>query len=201
VNTFQINDLYKLLISYGKFIYHGVAIGKGTGNPSVLSLSLEDRADNAINTNLGLCCSTIGVGDSEQNLDYWGTFGIIIKPIANDSILLAHHADAGSDVDPNDDTKRIVTDCFLPPISLVELESTISKRVAKTANEWGVNNYFVWAVYLDPPYNSAAYFYAKNRWPHLKIITQDDNSFKEIISSNGSTCNFGNVVTPSDLYQ
>ncbi|MFN1535683.1 hypothetical protein, partial [Vibrio jasicida] len=200
LNSFSINDLWALLKSQSCFIYHGIAEAPGVGNPHVKNIPVEQRLLDAFYNrhNWAVCCSTITVGDSELKLDYWGFFGLIVKPTNPDSIILAHHQDAGSIPDPKDPRKRIVSGCFTPDISILELESTIKNR--NGANEWGVSGFEVAAIYIEYPVSVSALQWVRTNFSDILILTQYQGSFVSIDESSGAI-KYGSVVTPADIYK
>ncbi|QGS59309.1 hypothetical protein [Shewanella algae] len=200
MNKFKINDLWTLLHTQSVFIYHGVAVASGMGNTTASSLTVDQKIINAINNkkNWALCCSTIKVGDSESNFDYWGNVGLIVKPDSPNSILLAHNQDAGSTPDPVNPKNRNVTGCYTQPISISQLNNSIVNRI--NANEWGVVDFDVAAIYIESPVCPSQVQWVNTTFPDMLILTQHNSDFVSVSLGTAGIV-YGSVVTPNDIYK
>lgn len=203
MNTFSLNDLFEKLIKHNAFIYHGAGIAKGIGNAHTNNLTYIQRLKSAITEDFEICCSTVQSGDSETNLNYWGRMGLILNPISPNSITLVSHQDAGTTPDPHRIGKRAIPRV---PITLQDIENSITQRQANSCNEWCVLSYSVFGIFIEPPIQyvedgNLLNIEVKdvfNYFPSMRVFAfYNQHTLREILPPG----NWGSVIAISEIYK
>lgn len=76
-------------------LVHCISFSQYVGDEDTSSLSHFEKLERVIKEDIEICCSTVSKGD-KFNVNYTGTFGVILEPLQHNSIMSASFSDAGS---------------------------------------------------------------------------------------------------------
>ena len=150
MSRMSLPEILAILIQNNALIVHCAGMAKGVGDATTASLGYLERLEHASRNKFELSCSTIVPGDvcSFERMNYTGKVGLVLRPNTVVSITFTSPNDAGSQIDPTRPGRR-THNCG--PVSLQSIEAAISGRALDRYNEFGLHQFSVVGVFVDPP--------------------------------------------------
>ncbi|MFM0218117.1 hypothetical protein [Paraburkholderia caledonica] len=146
-----VSDIYSLLRTGNSLIVHFSGIAPGTGNPSERLYYPHDLRNVVSGGAMGgVSCSVIGPGDTIGQLECdnaTGCIGVVLGLQSPSSLLDVHVGDGGSSVQPDGNRRPNPQ-----PLSLIDVQGTLTGRRLGTYNEWVIGDYKVLGIFVADPY-------------------------------------------------
>lgn len=168
MNKVTLSNFKKVLISEDVFLAHCASFSTFVGNEITSALGFYEKIGSALSSkDIEVACSTIGAGDYLHTDNYTGPAGLIIWPIAPDSLTAAGPCDLGTEISTTVAGRRTTIDWPAP--SLDDVRNAIVGRAPNKYNELCVWRYRVLGIFAESRFQ----FLDKNNLP-------EDGSIEEI---------------------
>lgn len=144
-------DIYYILRADNSLIVHfsGFTRGAGNGNPRY---PYPDDLKNVVASGAigGVSCSVVAPGDifgTQRDANATGCVGVVLGLTSPHSLMDVHATDGGTHIGPDG-----VRHPRPAPITVNDVERTISGRRDDDYNEWVIGDYQILGIFIATPY-------------------------------------------------